>query len=79
MGKGAMESCRTPEIMSDAAYEILTKDSKTCTGNFFIDDEVLLDAGMTEKDLEKYTINPNAPLIMDFFVDEEKPRKKSKL
>ena len=35
------EHCRTPEIMADAAYQVLIADAKTTTGNFFIDDEVL--------------------------------------
>lgn len=39
-GKEAARQCRKPEICADAAYAILTKDSKTTTGNFFIDEEV---------------------------------------
>ncbi len=35
------EHCRTPEIMADAAYQVLISDAQTTTGNFFIDDEVL--------------------------------------
>ena len=39
---------RTPEIMADAAHAILTRDARTTTGNFFIDDEVLAEAGVTD-------------------------------
>ncbi|MES3000920.1 MAG: NAD(P)-dependent oxidoreductase [Pseudomonadota bacterium] len=59
--------CRTPEILSDAAYFILTSAS-TNTGNFFIDDEVLRDNEMT--DLEKYSVKPGTKnFIPDFFID----------
>ena len=39
---------RTPQIMADAAYEVLTRPSRECTGNFFIDDDVLEEAGVTD-------------------------------
>ncbi len=42
------EHCRTPEIMADAAYQVLISDARTTTGNFFIDDEVLKEAGITD-------------------------------
>jgi len=60
--------CRTPEILSDAAYLILTSDPKTTTGNFFIDDELLAKHGVT--DLERYSVTPGTTrFIPDFFVD----------
>ncbi|CAF1011474.1 unnamed protein product [Brachionus calyciflorus] len=60
---------RTTDIMADAAYQILIKDSKTFTGRFLIDDEVLkTDLGMTNFD--KYAVEPGNPLLMDFFLDE---------
>jgi len=60
--------CRTPEILSDAAYLILTSDAKTTTGNFFIDDELLAQHGV--KDLDKYSVTPGTTdFIPDFFVD----------
>jgi citronellol/citronellal dehydrogenase len=60
--------CRKPEILSDAAYFILTSDAKTTTGNFFIDDEVLAKNGIT--DLEPYSVVPGTKdFIPDFFVD----------
>lgn len=65
-GDEAIKRCRTPEIMADAAYEILTRDSKSCTGNFFVDDAVLAEAGVT--DFDKYAVEPGQELIADFFV-----------
>ena len=50
------ESCRTVDIMSDAAYVILTRNSREFTGNFAIDDEVLESAGVT--DMEQYACVP---------------------
>lgn len=59
---------RKPEIMADAAHVILTRDSRDCTGNFFIDDEVLASAGT--KDLDQYAVTPgNKQFQPDFFVD----------
>ena len=60
--------CRTPQILADAAYLILTSDAKATSGNFFIDDEVLAKAGIT--DLDKYSVAPGTKdFIPDFFVD----------
>ena len=60
--------CRKPEILADAAYIILTSDSKTTTGNFFIDDEVLAKHGVT--DFDPYSVTPGTTdFIPDFFVD----------
>lgn len=59
---------RKPDIMADAAHAILTRDSRSCTGNFFIDDEVLASAGV--KDLDQYAVAPgNKEFQPDFFVD----------
>jgi citronellol/citronellal dehydrogenase len=59
---------RTPDIMADAAYLILTSNPRERTGNFFIDDEVLAQAGI--KDLAKYAVTPgNREFQPDFFVD----------
>lgn len=65
-GDGIIERCRTPEIMADAAYNILTRDSGECTGNFFLDEDVLLDAGVT--DFSEYAVNPDLEPAPDFFV-----------
>jgi citronellol/citronellal dehydrogenase len=62
------DKCRKPEILSDAAYFILTSDARETTGNFFIDDELLARHGIT--DLEKYSVVPGTKdFIPDFFVD----------
>lgn len=59
--------CRKPEILSDAAYFILTSPS-TNTGNFYIDDELLAAHGVT--DLERYSVTPGTQnFVPDFFVD----------
>jgi citronellol/citronellal dehydrogenase len=61
------EHCRTPAIMADAAYAILTSDAKTTTGHFFIDEAVLAKAGMT--DLAKYSVVPGSRELMpDLFL-----------
>jgi citronellol/citronellal dehydrogenase len=62
------EFCRTPEILSDSAYIIFNRSAKECTGNFFIDDELLASEGIT--DLEKYSVVPGTKeFIQDLFVD----------
>ena len=60
---------RSPEIMADAAHEILTRPSRECTGNFFIDELVLREAGVT--DFSGYAPGVNGPLAADFFVPDE--------
>jgi citronellol/citronellal dehydrogenase len=61
-------TCRKPEILADAAYVILNRESKDCTGNFFVDDEVLASVGIT--DLEKYSVVPGTTdFLLDFFLD----------
>ncbi len=65
-GDELMKRSRTPEIMADAAHWILTQPSRACTGNFFIDDEVLTRAGVA--DLDRYAVTPGAELAPDFFV-----------
>ncbi|NDF56325.1 MAG: NAD(P)-dependent oxidoreductase [Actinobacteria bacterium] len=60
--------CRTPEIISDSAYIIFNRSGKECTGNFFIDDEVLASEGIT--DLDKYAVVPgNKEFINDLYID----------
>ncbi len=61
---------RTPEIVADAAHAVLTRDSRGCTGNFFIDDEVLAEAGVT--DFGRYAAGA-PPLAGDIFVDDDRP------
>jgi citronellol/citronellal dehydrogenase len=63
-----VSKCRTPEILADAAWHILTSDAKTTTGNFFIDDALLVQHGVT--DFDRYSVTPgNRDFIPDFFVD----------
>jgi len=66
-GDAVVDRSRTPDIMADAAWAILTRDSKRCTGNFFVDEEVLRTEGVA--DFEKYAVNPkyHDNLILDFF------------
>ncbi len=60
--------CRKPEILSDAAYLVLSSDAKENTGNFYIDDELLARHGIT--DLDRYSVVPGTQnFIPDFFVD----------
>ena len=65
-GESVANTSRKPSIMADAAYCILKRDGKKTTGNFFIDDEVLLSEGIS--DLEQYAVKPGAELMLDFFV-----------
>jgi len=62
------EKCRKPEIMADAAHAVLTRDSRSATGNFYIDEEVLREAGVT--DFEPYAVKPGEPLHPDLFLGE---------
>ncbi|MBI5716090.1 MAG: NAD(P)-dependent oxidoreductase [Burkholderiales bacterium] len=60
--------CRKPEILADAAWFILTSDAKKTTGNFFIDDTLLAQHGVT--DVDRYSMTPgNKNFMPDFFVD----------
>ncbi len=68
-GDAVMKISRTVEIMADAAYEILTKDSKSYSGNFCIDDLVLYEAGV--RDFSKYAQAPFGELMPDFFVPDD--------
>ena len=62
-----MQASRKPAIMADAAHHILTRDSRECSGNFFLDEDVLRQAGVT--DLEQYAVAPGTPLISDLFIE----------
>jgi citronellol/citronellal dehydrogenase len=63
----SIQASRKPHIMADAAHAILTSDSRSMTGNFFIDEDVLRSAGVT--DLEQYAVTPGARLHQDIFLD----------
>ncbi|CAI2347258.1 unnamed protein product [Caenorhabditis sp. 36 PRJEB53466] len=64
--KGGESGSRKPAIMADAAYAVLSKNSKDFTGQFLIDEDVLRAEGVT--DFEKYECVPGAPLMPDFFI-----------
>jgi len=69
-GDGISSQCRTPEIMADAAYVILTRHSREFTGNFCVDEHILREVGV--KDFSQY-LAPGATedsLMPDFFLDE---------
>ena len=70
-GDEGMRRCRTPEIMADAAYAILTKPAREFSGNFLIDDTFLYGEGV--RDFDKYRVDPSQPLMPDFFVPEDQP------
>ena len=65
-GDAMVRGSRTPAMIADAAYIIFNRPSRECTGNFFIDDEVMASAGKT--DLSEYAVDPTAQLMPDFFV-----------
>jgi citronellol/citronellal dehydrogenase len=65
-GEAVMARARTPEILADAAHVILTRPSRAATGQFFMDDEVLASAGIT--DLSRYSSSPADELLKDLFV-----------
>ncbi|HEV3378887.1 MAG TPA: NAD(P)-dependent oxidoreductase [Thermoleophilaceae bacterium] len=66
-GDEAMRRARTPEIVGDAAHAVLVRDPRSCSGNAFIDDEVLAEAGIT--DLDRYSAVSDTDLSLDIFVD----------
>jgi citronellol/citronellal dehydrogenase len=57
---------RRPEVVADAALAILRRDPRSCTGNFFIDEEVLRAEGVT--DFERYAVSPGEELLPDLFL-----------
>ncbi len=65
-GGAAIQRARQPRIVADAAHWVLTQKSHTTTGNFFVDEDVLRRAGIT--DFDAYAVNPEAELLPDFFL-----------
>jgi citronellol/citronellal dehydrogenase len=59
---------RKPEIMADAAHRVLTRDSRSLTGQFLIDEDVLHEAGVT--DFSAYAVKRGEKLRVDLFLDE---------
>lgn len=70
-GDELIDASRKPEIMGDAAYLIVTRDSHAFTGNFCIDDTLLAEHGVT--DFKRYKVVPDAELRPDFFVPDQPP------
>jgi len=67
-GEAMTRACRKPEIVADAAHAILVRPARTCTGQFFIDEEVLRAEGVT--DFSAYAVDPHLPLAADYFLPE---------
>uniref|UniRef100_A0A5S6Q8T7 Hydroxysteroid dehydrogenase-like protein 2 n=1 Tax=Trichuris muris TaxID=70415 RepID=A0A5S6Q8T7_TRIMR len=67
-GRDIASMCRKPAIMADAAYSVVTRDSRNFTGNFYIDEAVLREMGVT--DFDSYAVKQGCPLQGDFFLDE---------
>lgn len=65
-GEALINMSRKPEILADCAYYILQKPSTECTGNSFIDEDVLTKEGIT--DFEKYSVKLGAKLYTDLFL-----------
>jgi citronellol/citronellal dehydrogenase len=65
-GEALIQMSRTPEIIADSAFYILQRPSSECTGNSFIDEEVLAEEGITN--LEKYAVKPGGRLYTDLFL-----------
>ena len=65
-GEAAIQRCRKPEIMADAAHYVLTQPSREVSGNFFIDEDVLRTAGLS--DFDPYAVSPGTELFPDFFL-----------
>jgi citronellol/citronellal dehydrogenase len=66
-GEFLIQRSRKPDIVADAVYAIVSKPAAGCTGNFFIDEEVLKGEGIT--DFTPYAVNPANPLQPDLFID----------
>lgn len=72
LGRDLIAMSRTPDIMADAAYLILTQPSRDLTGQFLIDDSFLFEKGGVT-DFTPYRVDPAKPLVQDFFVPDDRP------
>jgi citronellol/citronellal dehydrogenase len=61
-----MRRSRKPEIVADAAFYLLSRPAGSCSGNLFLDEEVLRAEGIT--DLEPYAVHPGERLQKDLFL-----------
>jgi citronellol/citronellal dehydrogenase len=66
-GEAALRHARQPQIVADAAHAILTRPARDCSGNFFIDVNVLKEEGV--EDLASYAVDPACDAMLDFFLD----------
>ena len=66
-GQMLIDRSRKPDILADCAYYILSKDPKICTGNLFLDEQVLASEGIT--DLDGYAVKPGSPLQKDLYLE----------
>jgi len=66
-GEDTVNASRHPEIMGEAAWSIVTRDSRRYSGNFVTDEQILTEEG--ETDFEKYAVKPGTPLYPDFFLE----------
>ena len=66
-GESVASMSRSPEMLADAAYAIFNRPSRETSGNFFIDEEVLREAGVD--DFARYAVEPGKPLLPDLFLD----------
>lgn len=67
-GDDAIKGSRSPEIVADAAYIILNREARSCTGNFYLDVQVLDEEGIN--DFSDYAVEKGTALIRDFFIDD---------
>ncbi|MBI3903477.1 MAG: NAD(P)-dependent oxidoreductase [Nitrosomonadales bacterium] len=65
--EAVLRASRKPAIVADAAHHILTRDSRACSGNFFVDEDVLRAAGV--EDFEQYAVAPGTKLFNDLFLE----------
>jgi citronellol/citronellal dehydrogenase len=66
-GDFIIRKSRRPEIVADAAFAILRRPSASCTGNFFFDEDILKEEGIT--DFSHYAVDPQQTLMTDIFID----------
>ncbi len=66
-GEATIRHCRKPEFVAEAAHALLVRPSRSCTGNFFVDEDVLRQEGVT--DFASYAVCPGESLATDFFLD----------
>ncbi len=65
-GDQVMKMSRTVDVYADAAYYVLSRDAMTCSGNFYLCEDVLAEEGIT--DLTRYAVDPTSPLMPDLFI-----------